>query len=56
MHSEGENKLRSHNTSHCLIEVVPKAGLTVYKNVTFAHLSEYTTWSTTIHIYIDVMK
>jgi len=29
MHYEGELKLRSHNTSCCLIEVVTKAGLTV---------------------------
>ena len=31
MHCEGKLKLRSHNTSYCLIEVVTKAGLTVYK-------------------------
>jgi len=30
MHSEGKLKLRSYNTSYCLIEVVTKAGLTVY--------------------------
>jgi hypothetical protein len=30
MHCEGKYKLRSHNTSYCLIEVVTKAGLTVY--------------------------
>ncbi len=30
MHCEGKLELRSHNTSHCLIEVVAKAGLTVY--------------------------
>ena len=30
MHCEGKLKLRSHNTSYCLIEVVTKAGLTVY--------------------------
>jgi len=30
MHSGGKLKLRSHNTSYCLIEVVTKAGLTVY--------------------------
>ena len=29
MHCEGKLKLRSHNTSYCLIEVVTKAGLTV---------------------------
>jgi hypothetical protein len=28
MHCEGKKKLRSHNTSYCLIEVVTKAGLT----------------------------
>jgi hypothetical protein len=31
MHCEGKLKLRSHTTSYCLIEVVTKAGLTVYK-------------------------
>jgi len=30
MHCEVKLKLRSHNTSYCLIEVVTKAGLTVY--------------------------
>ena len=30
MHFEGKLKLRSHNTSYCLIEVVTKAGLTVH--------------------------
>jgi hypothetical protein len=30
MHCEGKLKLRSHNTSYCLIEVVTKAGLNVY--------------------------
>ena len=30
MHCEGKLKLRSHNTSYCLIEVVTKAGLTVH--------------------------
>ena len=29
MHCEGKLKLRSHNTSYCLTEVVTKAGLTV---------------------------
>jgi len=29
MHCEEKLKLRSHNTSYCLIEVVNKAGLTV---------------------------
>jgi len=29
MQCEGKLKLRSHNTSYCLIEVVTKAGLTV---------------------------
>jgi hypothetical protein len=29
MHCEGKLKLRSHNTSYCLIEVVTKAGWTV---------------------------
>jgi len=29
MHYEEKLKLRSHNTSYCLIEVVTKAGLTV---------------------------
>jgi hypothetical protein len=29
MHCEGKLKLKSHNTSCCLIEVVTKAGLTV---------------------------
>ena len=28
MRSDGKLKLRSHNTSYCLIEVVTKAGLT----------------------------
>jgi hypothetical protein len=28
MHCEGKLILRSHNTSHCLIDVVTKAGLT----------------------------
>ena len=28
MHCEGKFKLRSHNISYCLIEVVTKAGLT----------------------------
>jgi hypothetical protein len=31
MHCEGKLKLRSHNTSYCLIEMVCKAGLTVNK-------------------------
>jgi hypothetical protein len=30
MYYEGKLKLRSHNTSYCLIEVVTKAGLTVF--------------------------
>ena len=30
MHCEWKSKLRSHNTSYCLIQVVTKAGLTVY--------------------------
>jgi hypothetical protein len=30
MHCEGKLKLKSHNTSYCLIEVVTKAGLTVH--------------------------
>ena len=30
MHCKGKLKLRSHNTSYCLIEVVTKAGLIVY--------------------------
>jgi hypothetical protein len=30
MHCEGKFKLRSHNTSYCLIEVVSKAGLIVF--------------------------
>ena len=29
MHYEGQYKLRSHNTSYCLSEVVTKSGLTV---------------------------
>jgi len=29
MHCEGKLKLRLHNTSYCLIEVVTKAGFTV---------------------------
>ena len=29
MHCEGKEKLRSYNTSYCLIEVVTKEGLTV---------------------------
>ena len=29
MHCEGKLILRSHNISHCLIEVVTKAGLTI---------------------------
>ena len=33
MHCEWKWKLRSHNTSYCLIEVVTKAGLTVYKSL-----------------------
>jgi hypothetical protein len=38
MHCEGKIKLRSHNTSYCLVEVVTKAGLTsihygIYTNV-----------------------
>jgi len=32
IHCEGKLKLRSHNTSYCLIEVVTKAGLTVIIN------------------------
>jgi hypothetical protein len=32
MHCEGKLKLMSYNTSYCLIEVVTKAGLTVYWN------------------------
>ena len=32
MHCEGKYKLRSDNTSYCLIEVVIKAGLTVLGN------------------------
>ena len=28
--TEGKLQLRSHNTSYCLIEVVTKAGLTVF--------------------------
>ena len=31
MHSKGKQKVRSHNTSYCLIEVVTKAGQTVCK-------------------------
>jgi hypothetical protein len=30
MHSKEKLNLRSHTTSHCLIEVVTKAGLTVF--------------------------
>jgi len=29
MQYEGKSKLRSHNTSYCLIEVITKAGLNV---------------------------
>jgi len=29
MHCEGKLKLKSHNASYCLIEVVTNAGLTV---------------------------
>jgi len=32
MHCEGKFKLRSRNTSYCLIEVVTQAGLTVSHN------------------------
>ena len=30
VHSNGKLKLRSHKASYCLVEVVTKAGLTVY--------------------------
>jgi hypothetical protein len=30
MYCEGKLKLKSHNTSYCLIEVVTKEGLTIY--------------------------
>jgi len=33
LHNEGKLKLRSHNTSYCLLQVVTKAGLTVYDEV-----------------------
>jgi len=33
MHCEGKLKLRSHNTSYCLIGMVTKAGLTVFESV-----------------------
>jgi hypothetical protein len=33
MHCEGELKLRSHNTSYCLIEVVTNAGVSVSFNI-----------------------
>ena len=39
MHCEGKLKLRSHNTSYCLLQVVIKAGLTVYDEVTFFQLT-----------------
>jgi hypothetical protein len=32
MHCEGKLKLRSHNTSYCLIGVVTKAGSTVFSD------------------------
>jgi len=32
MHCKGNFKLWSHNTSYCLIDVVTKAGLTVYND------------------------
>jgi len=33
MHCEGKLRLRSYNTSYCLIEVISKAGLTVDQNL-----------------------
>jgi hypothetical protein len=30
VHCEGKLKLKSHNTSYCLIEVATKAGLTIF--------------------------
>ena len=55
MHCEGKLKLRSHNTSYCLIEVVTKAGLTVSLNqikrrsmvfnATFKNISVTSWWS-----------
>jgi len=33
MYWEGKLKLKSHNTSYCLIEVVTKVGLTVFHSI-----------------------
>jgi hypothetical protein len=38
MHSEGKSNIRSHNTRCCLIEVVTKAGLTIYIFIGTSHL------------------
>ena len=38
MHCEWKEKLRSHNTSYCLIEVVTKAGLIVYLYLLYTRL------------------
>ena len=38
MYCEGKLRLRSHNTSCCLIEVVTKAGLSVYCKLLYAQV------------------
>jgi len=52
MHCEGNSKLRSHNTSYCLIEVVTEAGLTVLyctTNLTIAGKINHITSLTYFH-------
>ena len=45
IHYKGNLKLRSQNTSYCLIEVVTEAGLTVAeKLLTFWHLATFTSY------------
>jgi hypothetical protein len=51
MHCEGKLKLKSHNTSYCLIEVVTKAGLTVSP---FVHY--ITQQVLTVHSFYQPMK
>jgi len=51
---EGELKLRSHNTSHCLIEVVTKADLTVHVFLSqFVRYSEVCSGRVNTHIEVD---
>jgi hypothetical protein len=55
MHCKGNFKLRSHNTSYCLIEVVTNTGLTVHVPVRpYICLIQFMCNNQMIDFYLDV--